>query len=1215
MTATHITALLLLTGSAETGPASLTLQALSKQTHPIDHVDAIVCGAPSADLRELLDAMRQGGLNITDRTVSSTLSLGGILRRHMAGTGSGGSADTDSDHRLDGASDRPTDLASDSEADPQTEQFLWILDDQAAPAPDCLEHLVAAVRTHDDVAVLGCKQLLPLGDMRGPEHSDGVSMNHTAVTSQDELSDKPDYDSPESDQKTPIRDASSARHLVEVGFTVTPGGRRVTGIDPGEIDQGQADWRSDVLAVNPQGLLLRTPIAARLGGIDPAFDAQWGVADLCRRVWRAGYRVQVIPKARVIAGGSPREASWRVYRRGQVLAQLTRFPLIVALGILLLLPFVTVVRLVSAIVVHTPGRLIQDPAAIAGVYRRAPGVLLRSQRTRTRRPVPRKNLRHLYVSFSRALRDRCDDAVAGMVPTDAARRPDITVGIGGSIHDRSGAGYGSHAVIGLVLTAVSALGAGFLLHPLLRSGHFSGPGLIAWPEDPTASWQAGTSSWIPAALGHRGPADPLLRLISHLPVSGEVAMTVLFVGAIPLSALTAWWAFGLLTRSAPVRLVLALGWALAPPLLGALRDGSWPLLLVQIALPLVLLGIGRAIGIGGPTRPPLAAAAAGAGLALLPVAAVSPAAGVLVVCALIPIACFVPGRRMRLLWTAIPTLALLAPIAPYALRDPRILLATSGVPSQNLHGGVWDLLAGWPHGPLNADSLERIFGPAAAVISPWLVLFMLAPWVLLAAIAIFLPSRAGTLARLCVLGAGIAMALAVLSRHTAVAIIDGATRTGDGAVPVACAVLALLAAAACALDTLAAPGPRRSRVVWRRIAAVVMTVNLVTVIALTFMCLPPQLGIQRTGGLTAQAAESATHPSSDTAQPESAAPDYLPAAAADQGLSSRQARTLVFTSGSDNRFHARLIRGDGKDLTRSSVIAEARGIIGSRLDVSPMPLDAADNALGHAAATLLSDGHDPTRALQTLAVAYVYVPGHADDQAGARLRALLDSSDVLEQVTRTEQGSLWRVLAPSSRAMLIAGSPDSMDSLQGRPLSITALPSEIIRVRTHVDAAEHPRTLVLSERHDGQWQAWLGGVELVPAVVDGWAEGFAIPAGASGELIVDHSGQVPMWILGWVQDAIWLLAILAALPWRRRSVRLRELAVAARHSQAHGNTPQPDTESETESREEPDKPVIRDADQLGDGPRSSSGTDQLAQSGEVEPARPGAPDQHRAEDS
>ena len=94
-----------------------------------------------------------------------------------------------------------------------------------------------------------------------------------------------------------VLDGQDRRTLREVGVSIDRAGRRVTGIDPGEIDQGQHDHKRAVLAVGSAGMLVRRDVWDRLGGFDPRLRLFRDDVDFCWRVQAAGARVQVVTDA------------------------------------------------------------------------------------------------------------------------------------------------------------------------------------------------------------------------------------------------------------------------------------------------------------------------------------------------------------------------------------------------------------------------------------------------------------------------------------------------------------------------------------------------------------------------------------------------------------------------------------------------------------------------------------------------------------------------------------------------------------------------------------------------------------------------------------------------------------------------------------------------------------------------------------------------------
>nr|WP_277628357.1 glycosyltransferase [Arsenicicoccus dermatophilus] len=129
--------------------------------------------------------------------------------------------------------------------------WVWVVQDDCRPEAGCLAHLVQAATEHPAAAVLG------------PKHLD------------DEQPDR----------------------LVEMGLAVSRTGRRVAVPRVPELDQGQHDDRSQVLAAGAGALLVRADVLDDLGGPDPRLSAAWDL-DLGWRVRDAGHEVLVVPEAR-----------------------------------------------------------------------------------------------------------------------------------------------------------------------------------------------------------------------------------------------------------------------------------------------------------------------------------------------------------------------------------------------------------------------------------------------------------------------------------------------------------------------------------------------------------------------------------------------------------------------------------------------------------------------------------------------------------------------------------------------------------------------------------------------------------------------------------------------------------------------------------------------------------------------------------------------------
>jgi GT2 family glycosyltransferase len=151
--------------------------------------------------------------------------------------------------------------------------WVWILHDDANPAPDALAILLAAAQERG-AAVVGPK----------------------------------------------LREWPSLRRLLEVGVTISATGRRETGLERGEYDQGQHDTIREVLAVNTAGMLVRRDALLAVGGFDPALPLYGNDIDFGWRIARAGLRTIVAPDAVVFHA----EAAHRGVRRSALSGRRTR---------------------------------------------------------------------------------------------------------------------------------------------------------------------------------------------------------------------------------------------------------------------------------------------------------------------------------------------------------------------------------------------------------------------------------------------------------------------------------------------------------------------------------------------------------------------------------------------------------------------------------------------------------------------------------------------------------------------------------------------------------------------------------------------------------------------------------------------------------------------------------------------------------------------------
>ena len=108
---------------------------------------------------------------------------------------------------------------------------------------------------------------------------------------------------------------------LEVGVTISGTGRRETGLERGEYDQGQHDDVREVLAVNTAGMLVRRSVLDELDGFDRQLPVFGNDVDFGWRAANAGHRTLVVPQAVVFHA----EAAHRGTRRTPLTGRHTHY--------------------------------------------------------------------------------------------------------------------------------------------------------------------------------------------------------------------------------------------------------------------------------------------------------------------------------------------------------------------------------------------------------------------------------------------------------------------------------------------------------------------------------------------------------------------------------------------------------------------------------------------------------------------------------------------------------------------------------------------------------------------------------------------------------------------------------------------------------------------------------------------------------------------------
>jgi GT2 family glycosyltransferase len=801
-----------------------------------------------------------------------------------------------------------------------TDEFLWLLAQDTAPEPDALARLLGALEVAPSVAIAGPK----------------------------------------------LKDARDGSTIVSLGESVTPFGATVLLVE-NELDQGQHDSVSDVLAVAPAGMLVRHTVWEQLGGFDPAFGSADDALDFCTRARLAGHRVTVVPSATVLTQGagiagpsrSNRPAARRKRARQERGAQLYR-RLVYAPAAVVWLHWLTLVPLgilrgIRRIIGKQPG-LVGSEIAAAFRVAFSPVRIARARKNLQRsKEMGWSSLSGLRIPIAEVRRRRRLRREAG-VAVYTVERSDLRFFTGG----------------GAWLVLASALVSASLFFGLLAATAVEGGTLLPLSASVSELWQHIGYGWRDIGLGFTGAADPFSAVLAVLGTltfwNPSYALVLVMLLALPLATLGGWFAATRLTERSGYRLVAAVLWTVAPPFLSALLSGQVSGILVHLLLPwLFYTGCAAARSWGSAAVASMLLAAT---LATAP--SLTPALLLLWLLALA-----FSGRHLaRVIWLVIPSAALFAPLIwqqGIVRQNWARLLADPGVPVANTSPTGWQLVQGLPAGNPAWESMTDALG-LSGIPALLLVPVLLAPLAVMALIALFLPGsgRAAVLIGTALLG----LATAVGASHLLL------TMTGSAVVSIwpgsglSLYWFGLVGASVVGFDTL------------RRSAAIPALV--IGILALVVAV--PMAGSLATGGGQVTASNGRTLPAYVTA-----------AASANPSL-----RTLILTPQPDGGIAARIVSGIGNTLDNQSTLATTN-----------TSLTENDTRVATLAGNLVSQGGlDLSATLAEFRVQFVLLdspPSMVGDDASSpsqemvnRAAASLNANAVLAHVGPTDRGTLWR---------------------------------------------------------------------------------------------------------------------------------------------------------------------------------------------------------------
>ncbi|MFF8387694.1 glycosyltransferase [Streptomyces kanasensis] len=945
-------------------------------------------------------------------------------------------------------------------------QWLWLLHDDCAPAPDALAELLRVADSDAYAAVVGPKLL-------------GW------------------YD---------------RKQLLEVGVSIANSGRRWTGLDRREQDQGQHDQIRPVLSVSSAGMLIRRDVFEELGGFDRRLPLMRDDVDLCWRVHAAGHRVLVAPDAVVRHAEAASRERRTVDCAGRSVANPHRVDKAGAVYTLLAnargaaLPYVfvrlllgTLLRTLAYLVGKAPVQAVDEVMGLFGVLLR-PERIIAARRRRASRAVDAAELRPLFPPPGATVRATVEQVASNMGGGDAdsggSRHGAVESGPGGDDADYLEIEQFSRLKKiarkpGPVLFALLLLVSLVACRGLFGGGSLAGGALLPVPDTVGDLWSRYADAWHPLGTGGTQSAPPYLALLAGLSGlflgSTGFALTVLLVCSVPLAGFTAYFASRSLVESRLLRAWGATAYAFLPAATGALATGRLGTAVLAIVLPLAARAAVAAYGLrgGGPGAPRGSWRATWAyaflltfTMAFTPV--VWPLAVVLGVAALVLRRDDFTAYGLRLVAVAGTPLLLLAPWSLTLLTDPTAFLAEAGTQIRTGPASALDLLGTSPGGPRTVGGLVLI-------------------GLVLAALAALLRAERRFAVHCAWAVALVALLFAVLTNGS------GDHATGWAGPATLVYGLALLAA-----GMLGAEGGR-TRVAaqnfgWRQpVAALIALAAAIgpLVSATTWMI----------GGAAGPL--------------ERRDPTQVPAFVAEESTTRDQPRTLVLDGPSAAQVGYALVRGSGARLGDAELTATAGG--DPRLD----------KVVAHLVA---GSGADQTAELSGFAIRYVLVRDGAPREMGR----VLDATPGLSRLSQRDGSALWRVDRQVARAVIVPGAAGTAE-----PQPVGSGPVE---AHSDIPAGGEGRILRIADRADDGWRATLDGEPLDKTTVDGWAQGFELPA-RGGRL--DLTYETPLthtaWI--WAQCALAVVLLVLALPGRRRDVDddLPEEAVALPAQDATGD--------------------------------------------------------------
>ena len=914
---------------------------------------------------------------------------------------------------------------------PDALEWLWLVHDDSAPEPHSLRWLLSAALEHD-AGVVGPKAL--------------------------------DWD--------------GSRRLVELGISITGSGRRFTGLEQLEYDQGQHDDRLDVLAVGTAGMLVRRDVWDDLQGLDPQIDLFRDDVDFGWRAHLAGHRVVVAPQAvvhHVAAASSGRRRPGAIHERAPLVDRRNAVHVLLAnagrwafLPVLLRLLLGSTLRSIGFVLGKVPGLAWDEALATRGAL--SPHRLREARRWR-RSQARGGSVRGLRPTVGAQLSQALENASGLIAGTGsgqdvrAARRrsapmPDTDDAENANLAEADG--WLSRALAAPGLWVVLGVGLATLLavRTLLVGGDLAGGALLPAPAAAGDWWSAYLGSWHPVGLGSGVGAPPWLAVLTGwaAPLVGSASwlITILLLVGVPLATASAWWSMRGLATSWPVRVWASVTYGVVLLGTGAVAAGRLGTVVAAVLAPPLVRAVVRALLPQAPAR-----LAWSAGLVLAVTSAFTPVVWpVIALASAVGVGLWARSYAGLLRWVVVvltPALLLL-PWLGQLWDRPELLVTEPGLTGtgdelSRVDLPTWAPLLLAPDGP---GSL-----PAGALVA--VALLALAAFVLR-------PTRVGAL--------GWTVAMTAVAAGVVTSRVEVSTPLGEGSAagwPGPAVVLAGLGMLAAVAGTVGRDDIRE-----RGRAGVVA------------------VGVLAVGATAVAGALGLGQGFSDPLERDD--PRLLPAYVADEAAGPDRVRTLVLRgaeSGSAPSVRYTVLRADSPRLGQAEVVDPES----SRL-------------VGDVVQDLLA-GRDPaTGRLTAYGIKYVYAP----DPTDPALVETIDAQAGLVRASAPDGGAVWRVDGTIARVRLL-------EAGQSRQQPVgTVVPSGSVEVRADVDSAA-PRQVVVAELDDAGWTASLDGEPVPRSVTEDGLLAFDLPAG-SGELRIEHRDSARDWLVAGQGLALLVVTVL-----------------------------------------------------------------------------------------